>query len=296
MCVQNIKSDTQSLPNPLASNKRPLGGESVSSSSCYSKPDLQQAFRDLEVDAPDCIASAETVNSDSAYFDNKVVFAIRDWNSSPASQILHIEGPPETKNTSITSKVACSVAKVLSDLNLPTVYLCCGWASKSGENWMISTIYRLIKHLAEHLDVVEGEYLDFDYIRIQELDGTLKTWDGALSIFSSLLDYAPPSLYVIIDGIERLENMDGNEKYVSSLLRLLLDRVTREVLRNGNGNGKHLKVLLTTTGSISSLNQLDDKELRTVTLNRQNTKGRPGDSRLGRSQIVLKVETYAKEM
>jgi hypothetical protein len=74
----------------------------------------------------------------------------------------------------------------------------------------------------------------------------------------------------------------------------LLDRVAREVLRNGNG--KHLKVLLTTTGSISSLNQLDDKELRTVTLNRQNAKGRPGGSRLGRSQIVLKVETYAKEM
>lgn len=159
---------------------------------------------------------------------------------------------------------------------------------------MISTIYRLIKRLAEHLDVVEGEYLDFDYMRIQELDGTLKTWDEALSIFSSLLDYAPPSLYVIIDGIERLENMDGNEKYVSSLLRLLLDRVTREVLCNGIG--KQLKVLLTTTGSISSLNQLDDKELRTVTLNRQSTKGRPGDSRLGRSQIVLKVETYAKEM
>jgi hypothetical protein len=223
-----------------------------------------------------------------------VVFAIRDWNSSPSSQILHIEGPPETKNTSITSKLARSVAKGFSDLKLPTVYLFCGWASKSGENWMISTIYRLIKHLAEHLDVAEGEYLDFDYARFQELDGSLQTWDEALSTVSSLLDYAPPSLYLIIDGIERLENIDGNEKYASSLLRLLLDRIAREVLRNGNG--KHLKVLLTTAGSISSLNQLDDKELRTVTLNRQNAKGRPGGSRLGRSQIVLKVETYAKEM
>jgi hypothetical protein len=122
MYIQNIKSDTQSLPKPLASNKRPSRGESVSSSSCYSKPDLQQAFRDREVHAPDCIASTETDNSDSACFDNKVAFAIRDWNSSPSSEILHIEGPPETKNTSITSMLAYSVAKGFSGLKLPTVY------------------------------------------------------------------------------------------------------------------------------------------------------------------------------
>jgi hypothetical protein len=286
--------DAQSLSNPPVSNQRLLTRESVSSGSCYSKAELQQTCRDLEAYAQDSATLAETVNPAPGYFENKLVFAIRDWSASLGSQILHIEAPQETRSAPITSEVSSRVVKALSDFNMPTVYLFCGWASKSREDWMISTIYWLISQLSKQLDVLEGEYLDFDCARLRELDGTLETWDEALSIFSDLLDYAPLSLYVIIDGIERLESMNGNEKYVGSLIRLLRDRTAREVLRGGDG--KRLKVLLTTTSSLASLNQLNDKALRTVTLNRQNTKGRLGEPRLGRSQIVLELEKLHKEM
>jgi hypothetical protein len=293
--IQNIRRfhDTQSFSNPSVSNRRLLASESVSSGSCYSKAELQQACRDLEAYTKDLMPT-ESISSASGYFENKLVFAIRDWSASPGSQILHIEASLETKNAPITSEVSSCVVKALSDLNIPTVYLFCGWPSKSRENWMIRNMYWLISQLTEHLNVPEGGYLDFDCARLRELDGTIETWDDALSIFSDLLDYAPLRLYVIIDGIERLESMGGNEKYVSSLIRLLRDRAARAVLRDGDG--RCLKVLLTTANSLASLNQLNDKALRTVTLNRQNAKRRPGEPRLGRSQIVLELENSAREM
>ena len=254
----------------------------------YSKAELQQACQGLDAYIQDSVTPPKILNSKLGYFENKIVFAIQDWNSAAVSQFLQIRNPPEARDSTITSEIAACVLKALSDSNIPTICLFCNWESILEEDQIISAIYSLIRQLTNQIDVPDGEYLDFSLVRLQELDGTLESWDKALSIFSDLLDQAPSKLFVIIDRFERLERLPNNEKYVSGLIGLLRDHAARDVHSRAR---KRFKVLFTTCSSCVSLNQLEDTALRTIVLNRQNAKRRPGEPRLGRSQIILETRT-----
>lgn len=87
-------------------------------------------------------------------------------------------------------------------------------------------------------------YLRYDSLPKQILDGTIDTWDKALTIFSDLLIYAPSPLLAVIDGIERFERLKSHKAYIDSLVELPQNPTARQddcgVLR------RNLKVLFTT--------------------------------------------------
>lgn len=288
MDIQNFRRllDTQTVSLPVQSHERTPPAKS---SSRYPKAELQQACRGLDIYVQDSVKSSKSLDSKLSYFENKIVFAIRDWSHDPSSQLLHIRNPPGTSDLKITSEIAISIWKTLSESSTPTISMFCDWESTAGDYWIISLIYSLIGQLIDQLDVPDGEDLDFNPARLQELDGTLESWDKALLIFSDLLNQAPPKLYIIIDRIERVERLPNKDKYMSSLIELLRDYVARDF--SPGGARTCFKVLFTTRSACVSLSQLEDKVLRTIMLNKQNTKRRPGERRLGRSQIVLEFKT-----
>jgi len=227
------------------------------------------------------------MGSAPVYFENNVVSAIRDWSIAPGSGLLRIGGISEMKYPSATSAISASVVRTASNLDFPLIHLFCGWSVKQKEASIISALYSLIRQLTDQMDALDEEPLSFSSARFQELDGTIETWDKAISTFSELLLNAPSTLFVIIDGVERLESEQYNQ-YISSLVNVLSNQANK--CDPCSRISKRLKVLFTTAGPCASLNKLDEKVLKTVAMKRQSTKRRPGEARLGRSQIVLRSE------
>lgn len=217
-----------------------------------------------------------------------MVLAIRDWSIAPGSMLLRIGGISEIKYPSATSAISASVVRTASDLNFPLIHLFCGWSAKQKEASVISALYSLIRQLTNMIDALDEESLSFSSARFQELDGTIKTWDKAISTFSELLLNAPPTLFVIIDGIECLEGAQCHQEYINSLINVLGNQTDKHDLCGRIS--KRLKVLFTTAGPCASLNKIDEKVLRTIAMKRLSTKRRPGEARLGRSQIILRSE------
>ena len=93
--------------------------------------------------------------------------------------------------------------------------------------------------------------------RFGKLDGSLQTFDIALRILEELLDHAPATLLVIVDGVEQVEESEA-ESLVSKVL-LVLQRVMTETRK-----GKVVKVLYTTAGSSDALESLDEDFLESV--------------------------------
>ncbi len=246
--------DTERVSTLTACKAILLPGDEGSYYPQFSTAELKKASRELEAHFINSRSPVDIVDSEPVYFENKIVYAIRDWSAAVAPQLLRIGGPSETRYPSTTSEISAIVAKTAFDLNLPALYLVCGCLTK-GKEPIISILYSLIYQLINHINVPHNS-LNFSVAQLQELDGTLETCDKAISTFSDLLSYTPSTLLIIIDGIERLDR-EGTEVYIDALVNLLQDQVARQDLCPRSG--KVLKVLFTTAGPCASLNKLDDK-------------------------------------
>jgi hypothetical protein len=278
--------DPRRLPNPaIVSNPTiqkeiPLPSDEKLNSSSFSISTLKLASKGLEAHILRSPSPMDFVHSEPAYFENKIVITIRDWTVASDFPLLRIGVPSETKVPSMASAISASVVKAASDRNVPTMYIFNG-SLPSEEGFSITTtIYSLIYQLISKINVPDGQTFSFRVARLKELDGETETWDKALSIFSDLLVYAPQTLLIAIDGIERFDRSEKNKEYVDALISFLHNQAQGLRIL-----GKTLKVLFTTTGPCTSLNKFDAKVLKTVTTKRQSAMRRPGEPRLGRSQI-----------
>jgi hypothetical protein len=228
------------------------------------------------------------VDSEPVYFENTVVFAIRNWSEAPGYHLLRLGGPAETKYPSIASEISASVVKTAYKFKIATLYVSCNSLPKGKEKSIVSTLYSLTNQLISLVNPLDTGVFNFSTARFQDLDGTAETWGKAISIFSDLLIYAPSPLFIVFDNIERLDGIDSDKGYLDTLINLLKDLASSQGL--SGGIRKVLKILFTTTGPCETLNKLDGKVLKNITIKRQDTKRRPGEARLGRSQILFLTE------
>jgi hypothetical protein len=249
----------------------------------YSQSELEEASRELEKHILNPFSYTDIVDPGPVYFENKVAYAIRDWSAAVGSGLLRVGAQPQASYQSVTSAISASVAKTAIDSDLPLIYLSCVSLPRGEEQSLISTLYTLIHQLIGQRDL-SGGAVSFSASRIQELDGTISTWHNGISICSDLLLHAPSPLLVIVDGIERLEG-DISEAFVDNLINVFRDQAVTQDLPGRLGKG--WKILFTTTGPCASLNKLDGSVLKTIYMQRKNTKWRPGKPRLGRSLIQL---------
>jgi hypothetical protein len=254
-------------------------------SSLFSISKLKLASKGLEPHILRSPSPMDVVHSGPVYFENKIVLTIRDWTITSDSPLLRIGVPSETKAASMASAISASVVKAASDRNVPTLYLFYGSLPRGEGSSITTTVYSLIYQLVSKINVPDGQTFSFRVARLEELDGKTETWDKALSIFSDLLVYAPQTLLIAIDGIERFDRSERSKEYVDDLISFLHNQAQGLRIL-----GKTLKVLFTTTGPCMSLSKFDAKVLKTITTKRQSAMRRPGDPRLGRSQIQFLIK------
>jgi hypothetical protein len=252
-----------------------------------SKAELIQTSREIESHIIDLNNPIDIMDTRPLYFENNIVFAIRDWSEAPGSHLLRIGEPAQTGYPSTTSEIFASVVKTASKLKLAALYISCSWIPEGKGPPIINTLYLLIVQLINQLDFQDADSVNFNAAQLQDLDGTIETWDKALSVFSDLLIYAPSPLFIVIDNLQRLDELKSNGAQLDALIQLLRDQASSHV-RSGV-RSQSLKILFTTTGPCASLSKLDEKVLKKITIRRRNTKPRPGEARLGRSQIQLQT-------
>jgi hypothetical protein len=275
----------ETLPTPAdyrTTHLPTIGGEYQPQSS---KAGLIKASRELEVHIMGSIDPIDAADSGPVYFENNVVFAIRDWSEALGYHLLRIGGPADTKYPSGTSEISASVVKTAYRFKLATLYVSCNSLPQGKEKSIVSTLYSLTNQLINQVNPLDTGVFNFSTARFQDLDGTVETWDKAISIFSDLLVYAPSPLFIVFDNIERLDGIDSDKRYLDTLINILKDQASSQNL--SGGIRKVLKILFITTGPCETLNKLDDKVLKNITIKRQDAKRRPGEPRLGRSQIHL---------
>ena len=118
----------------------------------------------------------------------------------------------------------------------------------------VDFVYSLIRQLIDQLPnriKLSGKSLK---MQLERLDGSLQTIDTALKILEKLLDLAPATLLVIVDGVEQVAESDA-EAIVSKVL-LMLQQLTAAFSEE-----KVTKVLYTTAGTSDALENLDEQLL-----------------------------------
>ena len=121
----------------------------------------------------------------------------------------------------------------------------------------IDFVYTLIRQLIDQLPYKIKLLRRRLMTRLGKLDGSLDTIDIALKILKELLDHAPATLLVIIDGVEQVDESD-TQPTTLKVLRLLQDVAVQ------TSPGKVVKVLYTTAGTSDALEGLDEDFLESI--------------------------------
>lgn len=201
--------------------------------------------------------------------------AIESWTASPQSRALGIAKEEyEEAYPSSLSPLASSMVESAMKLKIPVIAYFCGWPSDdyNGEDkatrekrCFLDMILCLLRSL---ICVLPEEFeADFDLSdsRIQKMcDGSPENLVEALSLFEDLLDLAPSTLFIILDGIDHLE-FTSVEENLKNLVKLLLKRLAAEDPSRSTHTAKAIKLLVTTAASALSLEELESPWVDVVT-------------------------------
>ncbi|KAL1982767.1 hypothetical protein VTN96DRAFT_883 [Rasamsonia emersonii] len=205
--------------------------------------------------------------------DPDTAMALCEWTSSPRSQPLAIASPqPVAHPNDMTQLCACYVW-LARQKKIPVIsHFCLSDEEPNSEKGLVALAYSLIRQLME----VAPPMLDCDSEcdlsadRFRRFDGTLDSWKDVLSVLDTLLCFAPPILFIAIDGLDVLED-SNTEDHLQSLVQILVSHTTghaASLVEHGvvNGvvipQGTVLKLLFTSAGRSRALQTVvEDKQL-----------------------------------
>ncbi len=208
----------------------------------------------------------------TAVVEHEIVEVVRDWCFALASRALWIQGRFEETHPSNTSAIAAKVINAVRQMAIPFLAFFFHVDDGTGEDlgtmvaspcknqeasMAVDCVYSLIRQLINQLprDVeLPGKNWK---ARFESLDGSLETFDAALKILEQLLQQAPDTLLIIIDGVEQVDDSEAQQP-VSELL-LLLQEMTSETKEE-----RVVKTFYTTAGPSDVLEGLDEDILQCV--------------------------------
>lgn len=181
----------------------------------FTRVELQVSSKDLQ-DFFDNANQVYNFDPDAEIFaDASVIESLQGWTRSLRSQVLAIAGLHNTSFTGPVSLISAYCTSLARQQKLPVIsHFCClpreppPAGSTRARRGLIALTYSLIRQLTELVPPV----LDYDSTcdlsadRFRKLDGTFKSWKEALSVLDTLLLFAPPILFCVIDGLDVLED------------------------------------------------------------------------------------------
>ncbi len=247
--------------------------------------DTQFISRHLEDYIDDEQCTTEHDRSAGIFVEWPVISALQEWTTAK-SQMLCIVGPHYTTGQSSTSLVAAEYVESAVQSQIPVVSYFCRLPRKKlsfgktpEAEALVSLTYALIRQLIELLPSVFNQEEGLSSQRFALLDGSLESFNHALTVLGDLLDLSPPLLFCVIDNIQELEET-STRRYLGMLIDTLRGHTKTRDARSTDSN-RILKTFFTTAGrSRSLLDHLSNEEL--VFAEQVNTARRPGRPSTGR--------------
>lgn len=191
-------------------------------------------------------------------FPSEVMNDIQQWLKANTSSLLWVEGPAFPSDL---SPVALRVWAVIAGAWIPSI---CFFDQQHypdqhqagvREAGTICLLYSLIGQLINQLpSVIETEYI-MDAAYFGGLDGSWASSQFALEVISRLLGYAPPSLVLVIHGLEALEGR-RTQSIISQLVDIIREQSSLTVVKaffSTNGMSQVLGNKMTGTERINAV-------------------------------------------
>jgi len=205
---------------------------------------LEDFFSHIRVRVP-CDSSSFVI------VDPEMLFHPNQWSEAGiSSPVLWLDGPPsetEDFNNPLTM-IAAKFVDVASRSNIPIISYFCQLSRENptahGHTMetraLIALLYALVRQMVELLLPGLETTVDLSESRFRQLDGSLETWDDALSIFKDLTELIPEGVLCVIDGLHWMDDR-STDKYLMDLV---------QKLRTGR-----MKVIFVTTGRSACLRE-----------------------------------------
>lgn len=157
---------------------------------------------------------------------------------------------------------------------------------------LLSLTYALIRQLIELLPSSMNHTDGPGKQRFERLDGSLDSYDEAVTVLGKLLDLSPPMLFCVIDAFEALDDRSTARHVTAFVDTLRGHKIYKSPL--STGSDRVLKILFTTAGrSRSLLTDLRDDEL--VFAERAGSALNPGRLSAGRRSLSpTPLESFLK--
>jgi hypothetical protein len=237
------------------------------------------AYFDLDQIKPEVL-------TENIFIEGRVARTLQSWTANKSATVLGIIGPATAPNRDPTRMLISNYIRAAENAGILCISYFCNTShedppvGRSRETvGLAQLMYALLKQLVGYLpaQLPHGHSLGQD--RFDALDGTLRTWPEALTLFEELIAMAsPPYLLFAIHGIEQVEDV-----YTSEPLESLMAALRR--LLEDEAKGLKLKVLFATCGHSQLLGQcLHGDEI--CDISSSSTARRPGKSGKGRRRIA----------
>jgi hypothetical protein len=220
----------------------------------------------------------------------EVIQRLQSWTIHAQSSVMALYGPASLSANSSSHLIASNYIQAAKAAGIPHISYFCSLTNEAPPQGRlretigsVSLVYALLKQLVRHLPLQwaasSGSTLQE---RFAQLDGTLRTWNAALSLFTELLRLCePPLLLIVIHGIEMLEH-EATEPHLTALIEVL--RRSTHYDSNPEDSGRIIKILLTTSG-VSHVLGSSLTAGETFDNNRGEAAQSPGQARKGRRQV-----------
>lgn len=225
--------------------------------------ELQAGSKHLQdfFDSNDQIADFESDVEVAA--ESSVATSLEKWVTDPRSQALAIGGTPSTAFPSPVALISACYTSFARRARLPIISHFCALPTEDTpgqtphQKGLIALTYSLIRQLIDCLPTMvdSDSSLDLSVERFRNVDGTFSSWATALSLVGTLLNFAPPLLVCIIDGLDKIHD-PSTDAEIRQLIRVLLTHTRYKPQPKTSGSAGPVclfKVLFTVVGRPSAL-------------------------------------------
>jgi hypothetical protein len=232
----------------------------------YRKSDLEKWSRHLDDYTSDVEEFLENIDADTKSTERAIINEIQEWGGSTTSQSLWVVGRFEQFYPTSTTAIAVKVVTSAQALQVPVIcYLChpnsnCGQDDDAAESVVMDLIYSMIRQLIYLLPRDVHSSANLGKTRFSRLNGEISSFWRAMKLLYSLIDLAPKTLLIVIDGLEQLD-----DSVVAEEVEEMLEFLQEVVSESSSGSEKRLlKILFTTAGPSEILENLDEDNLNTI--------------------------------
>jgi hypothetical protein len=225
----------------------------------------------------------------TCFAETEVIQRLQSWTSEPTSSFLGVLGPFSGSQDNAFRLLSSNYVLAARAANIACVSYFCELPRKAQSSRRLpetiessALVCALVRQMVLHMPLQLPEHPTLEKRRFEALNGTLRSWDAALSLLSDLITLAEaPVLLVTVYGLEALEH-NATRDHLTALVKTLRQHMLRR--QAGDQAQKIFKVLFVTSG-VSQVLARTMSNAEICDMDRGSAATKPGQARRGRTAI-----------